>query len=202
VNIIDDTNGITAYSILNPVEVLPNPDLVSLFTITSSNKLLMSELNSGNINVVLNNALSLSSGFNEQFNSSQSLSQTSQIAGLKELLVNKVTQLNVGDSNSISTITSALSSLTQVPEQVSSNMAVRIINYREKKKSISQFNYLNYAFFFHFFKSLAMVKTSELINTIQSTSNQMTISQLQQVFSGCFSTIANSLIVNKFLNKS
>jgi len=128
VNIIDDTNGITAYSISDPVEVLPNPDLVSLFTITSSNNPLMSELNSGNINVVLNNALSISSGFNEQFNSSQSLSQTSQIAGLKELLVNKVTQLNVGDSNSISSITSALSSLTQVPEQVSSNMAVK--NYK------------------------------------------------------------------------
>lgn len=87
----------------------------------------MSELNSGDINVVSNYALSMSSGFNEQYNSSQSLSQTSQIAGLKELLVNKVTQLSVGDSNSMSTITSALSSLTQVPEQVSSNMAVRII---------------------------------------------------------------------------
>jgi hypothetical protein len=38
--------------------------------------------------------------------------------------VNKVTQLSVSDSNSISTIASTLSSLTQVPNQVSSNMAV------------------------------------------------------------------------------
>ncbi len=127
VNILDDTNGVTTYSLPTPVIVLPNPNLVSTFTSASSNIQLMSDLNSGNINLVSNNALSISSGFNEQFNSSQSLSQTSQIANIKEFLVSKVAQLSLGDSNSISTVASTLSSLTQVPSQVSTNMAVKKI---------------------------------------------------------------------------
>ena len=51
------------------------------------------------------------------------------------------------------------------------------------------------------FKSLTIEKTSEIIKSVQNMSNQMTISQLQQVFSGVFSTIANSLIVNNLFKK-
>ena len=127
VNIIDDTNGVTTFTLPNPVVVLPNSDLLS---ISSTNTQLMTELNSGNVNLVASNAIAIANGLNMQFNSSQSSSQTSQVTAFKELLVSKVVQLSVSDSNSISTIASTLSALTQVPDQVSSNLAVRIfLNY-------------------------------------------------------------------------
>ena len=122
VNIIDDTNGVTTYTLANPVEVRPNPDLLA---VSSTNAQLMTELNSGNVNMVARNAIAFANGFNMQFNTSQSMAQISQVAAFKELLVEKVTQLSVSDSNSIGTIASTLSSLTQVPDQVTANMAVR-----------------------------------------------------------------------------
>jgi hypothetical protein len=125
VNIVDDTNGVTTYSISNPVQVLPNQNLASTLTNSSGNTLLIAQINSGNINAVASNSLAISTSLNMQFNESQSLTQTSQISELKEYLVEKVGQLSVADSNSILTITSALSSLTQLPNHVSSNMAVR-----------------------------------------------------------------------------
>lgn len=125
VNIIDDTNGVTTYSIPNPVHVLSNQNLASTLTNSSGNTLLIAQINSGNINTVVSNSLAISTSLNMQFNESQSLTQASQISELKEYLVERVGQLSVSDSNSIITITSALSSLTQSPNHVSSNMAVK-----------------------------------------------------------------------------
>jgi hypothetical protein len=123
VNIFDDTNGVTTYSLSNPVVVLPNTNLLSD---SSTNLQLMLELNSGNVNLVARNSIAMASGLNMQFNSSQSsASQTSQVTALKELLVNKVASLSVSDSNSISTLATALSTLTQVPDQVSTRIAVK-----------------------------------------------------------------------------
>jgi len=139
VNIVDDTNGVTTYSLPSPVVVLPNTNLLSD---PSSNVQLMTELNSGNVNLVARNAIAIASGLNMQFDSPQtSTSQISEVTAFKELLVNKVTQLSVSDSNSISTIASTLSSLTQVPNQVSSNMAVNYF-FLLFKKSISCKNHL------------------------------------------------------------
>lgn len=123
VNIMDDTNGVTTYSLPSPVLVLPNTNILSN---SSSNVQLMTELNSGNVDLVAINVIAIATGFNMQFNSSQtSTSQISEVTSFKELLAKKVTQLSVSDSNSISTIASSLSSLTQVLEQVSSNLAVK-----------------------------------------------------------------------------
>jgi len=123
VNIFDDTNGVTTFSLPSPVVVLPNTNLLSD---PSSNVQLMTELNSGNVNLVARNVIAIATGFNMQFNLSQtSTSQISEVTAFKELLAKKVTQLSVSDSNSINTIASSLSSLTQVPEQVSPNLAVK-----------------------------------------------------------------------------
>ncbi len=123
VNIVDDTNGVTTYSLPSPVVVLPNTNILSN---SSSNVQLMTALNSGNVNLVAINVIAIATGFNMQFNSSQtSTSQISEVTAFKELLAKKVTQLSVSDSNSINTIASSLSSLTQVPEQVSPNLAVK-----------------------------------------------------------------------------
>ena len=126
VNIIDDTNGVTTYTLTNPVVVLPNSNLVLELKNSSNNTLLIAELNSGNLNLVACNSLAISTSLNMEFNSSQSMSQINQISELKEYLVERVTQFSVSDSSSFSTIASTLSSLTQIPNHVSSNMAVII----------------------------------------------------------------------------
>ena len=93
---MDDTNGVTIYSLPSPVVVLPNTNLLSD---PSSNVQLMAELNSGNVNLVARNAIAIALGLNMQFDSSQtSASQISEVTAFKELLVNKVTKLSVSDS--------------------------------------------------------------------------------------------------------
>ena len=147
VNIIDDTNGVTNFVLSNPVVVLPNTNLLSD---ASSNRQLMTELNSGNVDLVSRNALAIAMGLNMQFNSSQSTSsQTSQVTAFKEFLVTKVTELSVSDSNSMCTIASTLSSLTQTPSQVSSNMAVKKFVLK-----ISVLERSNFYFFYYFSRCL------------------------------------------------
>ena len=120
VNIIDDTNGVTLFTIPNPVTVSPNTNLTS----SLENGPLLTELNSGNLNLVARNAIALSDGLNMQVDSSQSAEQTNQMAVIREFLVSKVSDLTVTDSRSINTISTSLSTLTRTAEQVSSQMAV------------------------------------------------------------------------------
>ncbi len=43
---------------------------------------------------------------------------------------------------------------------------------------------------------MAIAKTNDIINSLKNMSNEMTMGQLQQVSSGVFSSVANSLIVS------
>jgi len=74
--------------------------------------------------------------------------------------------------------------------------------HRKKKFSDNMHNrkFFNQVLYLIFIlKVLSIAKSSEIINSLLNVSNQMTLVQLQQVTSGLFSTIANSLIVVKFL---
>ncbi len=48
---------------------------------------------------------------------------------------------------------------------------------------------------------MTIAKTNDIINSLKNMSNQMTMGQLQQVSSGVFSSVANSLIVSLILKK-
>ena len=126
VNIIDDTDGTTVYYLPNPVIVTPNNNLATSLadSITSSdpNCQFLVELNSGNLNTVSKNVISLATVFNIQSESQTAASSSSsgtvnltqidqvnnQMATLREFLVNKVTELSVSDISSIKVISSAI----------------------------------------------------------------------------------------------
>ena len=145
-NIIDDTDGTTVYLLPTPVTVKPNIQLAnSLAESISSNDAsspMVIELNSGNLNLVSKNVISLATVFNIQssmsLNSNNTLNNSAvsandtaaiaqinnQMASLREFLVNKMIGLSVSDISSIKVISSALSVATQTVQQVSANTAV------------------------------------------------------------------------------
>lgn len=146
VNIIDDTDGTTVYLLPTPVTVKPNNQLAnSLAESISSNDAsspMVIELNSGNLNLVSKNVISLATVFNIQssmsLNSNNTLNNSAvsandtaaiaqinnQMASLREFLVNKMIGLSVSDISSIKVISSALSVATQTVQQVSATTAV------------------------------------------------------------------------------
>jgi len=139
VNIIDDTSGTVVYNIPTPVIVKPNDALANSLADSISNNdpnsPFLVQLNSGNLNLVAKNVIALTTVFNIQSTSSSSnqnvnLTQlnevNNQMASLREFMVNKVTQLSVSDISSIKLISSALSSATQAPQQISSSVAVKL----------------------------------------------------------------------------
>jgi hypothetical protein len=140
VNIIDDTNGVTNYYVKNnPIIVKPN-DALALSVMQSiknndQNNQFISGLNSGNLNMVAANIIALSSVFNTESEASLNTSNTNNTnnnvdnndkANIRDYMAQKVTQLSVSDVSSIKVIGSALSKLTETPQQVSSNTAVII----------------------------------------------------------------------------
>ena len=143
VNIIDDTNGVTNYYVKNnPIIVKPN-DALALSVMQSiknndQNNQFISGLNSGNLNMVAANIIALSSVFNTESEASLNTSNTNTSnnnvdnndkANIRDYMAQKVTQLSVSDVSSIKVIGSALSKLTETPQQVSSNTAVIIKKY-------------------------------------------------------------------------
>ena len=130
VNVIDDSDGKTNFPIKTPVQVLPC-NTTSLFESilevangSSSQTMMMMELNSGNLNLISKNIITLSTSLNAQillgFNNEQ-------ISLIREYLMEKLSDLSVSDMSSIKVLTSTLSLLTAVPEQVSSRLGVFII---------------------------------------------------------------------------
>jgi hypothetical protein len=142
VNIIDDTNGVTNYYVKNnPIIVKPNEalalSLMQSVKKNDQNNQFMAGLNSGNLNMVAANIIALSSVFNTESEASLNASNTNTSdnnnnnndkATIRDYMAQKVTQLSVSDISSIKVIGSALSKLTETPQQVSSNTAVNIKN--------------------------------------------------------------------------
>ena len=135
VNIVDDTNGITVYKIPQPVFVLPNNKLVTTLVDAvsqndQSNNFLV-EVNSGNLNLVAQNVIALTSLFNIQsstptasMNPIQLSQDTNQKAVLREYLVGKLATLSISDISSIKVIASALSETTGTLQQITTKTAV------------------------------------------------------------------------------
>ena len=136
VNIIDDTYGLTTYSIINPVIVSPNNALIDglMQSITNNelNNQMMIDMNSNNLNMVAANTIALSTFFNIQSQNQTSIvtndnSDNNQKAFMRNYMAQKVASLSVSDVSSIKVIGSALSKLTEIPQQISSNIAVKLV---------------------------------------------------------------------------
>ena len=152
VNVIDDTNGYTSYAITRPVIVSPNDELANNLADSIENNdyssPLFVSLNSGNLNLVAKNVIALSTAFNFQSSSSSNSSsgqnnansneqntQNNQVAQLRQYLVEKISSLSVSDISSIKVISTALSSSTTTPSQITTNTAVsKQINHIFKTK--------------------------------------------------------------------
>ena len=148
VNIIDNTKGTTVFTIPNPILVYPNIDLASGL-LDDPNNPFLTQLNSGNLNLVAKNVIALTTVFNIQSTdsaSSQNLTEiaqaNNQMSVLREFMVNKMNELSVSDMSSIKVISSALSAATQTPDQVSTKTAV--FDYLNKKWLKSNFNFINF----------------------------------------------------------
>ena len=127
VNIIDDSDGATVYQISNPVIVEPNDALVGDLAISiltnDPNSQILTDLNSGDLNVVAKNVIALATVLNIQDNITVA-SQANQMASLRDFLVAKIADLSVWDISSVKVVASSLSAATGTPEQISSNTAV------------------------------------------------------------------------------
>ena len=136
VHIIDDTDGLTVYNLPLPVTVMPNNEdiaaslLNSIDTNDASMPFLV-DLNSGNLNLVSQNVIALTTSFNNIQTSPASASNATyltqeftQMASVRTYLVEKVTSLSVSDVSSIKVISSALASATQTTSQISKKSAV------------------------------------------------------------------------------
>ena len=143
VNVIDDTYGTTIFNISTPVTVSPDNQLATnLANSISTNDPTCSTLvalNSGNLDLVTKNVIGLTTVFNIQTSGSISSSSGSnsnsnvsnqinsmndQFANLREFMVNIVSNLSVTDLSSIKVISSALSTATQTPSQITTKTAV------------------------------------------------------------------------------
>ena len=133
VNIIDDTQGIAVYKLNDLVQVWPNyqytsSNIYESITNNGQSSLVLTQLNSGNLDLVAKNAISMSSVLNSQSSLSNDTSiATNQMASVREFLASKVNSLSVSDMSSIKVMSSTLSALTQTPQQVSTSLAVRIL---------------------------------------------------------------------------
>ena len=130
-NIIDDTQGTTVYKLNDLVQVFPHQlytssNIYESITNNEQNSLLLTQLNSGNLDLVAKNVISISSVINSQSSTNDPTIATNQMASVREFLVNKVNSLSVSDMSSIKVLSSTLSTITQTPQQVSTNLAVRI----------------------------------------------------------------------------
>jgi hypothetical protein len=141
VNIIDDSNGIAVFTIDTPVVVTPNDALVSqlLDSLLSSSDVssqFMLNLNSGNLNLISKNIIGLSSVLNTQQQMTSTSDNTSsnvnsndatnrQMASVRELMVEKLTQFNASDLSSVKVLASTLSVTTKNSEQITTRLAVR-----------------------------------------------------------------------------
>ena len=138
VNVIDDSGGATVYEIPTPVNVYPNDKFAddianSLMDTTQSSPFLL-DINSGNLNLVAKNVISLTSVFNVQSLGAATATTGSSSttpdpnddkkAFLREYLINKVSDLTVSDISSIKVIGSALSVATGTIQQMSKQSAV------------------------------------------------------------------------------
>ena len=143
-NIIDDTDGTTVYTLPYPVTVYPNDnytysiietlidtntyvDNTDMTKTISTNQILL-ELNSGNLNLVAKNVVILAAVFNTMSTASSSLSSDkhNQMTNLREFMVNKIAQLSVSDVSSMKVILSALSVATKNATQITKSMAVSV----------------------------------------------------------------------------
>jgi hypothetical protein len=138
VNIIDDSLGTTVYNLTLPISVTSNKLLVqNLMGSISSNDMsnsIYADLNSGNLNLVTKNVVSLSTSLNIQISDISSgfilnSSVNNQMASLRDFMITKVSNLYVSDVSSIKVISSALSMATKVFYQISSNSAVNQFKY-------------------------------------------------------------------------
>ena len=134
VNVIDDTNGMTSINVKNnPIIVKPNDALAqslmqSMKANDQSNQFIAG-LNSGNLNLIAANVIALSSVFNAESDASLNTSITNtsknnEMAAMRDYMAQKMTQMSAYDVSSIKVMGSALSKLTETPQQVSSNTAV------------------------------------------------------------------------------
>ena len=120
---------------------MPNEALIgdltnSIFSNDPDNQLL-TQLNSGNLNIVAKNVIALTTAFNIQSDTSSSSSSSSastadddlvnnQLASLRQFMVEKISNLSVSDISSVKLIAAALSASTASPQQVSSSVAVNL----------------------------------------------------------------------------
>ena len=109
---------------------MPNNNLVTDLTdsilTNNPNSRLLTGLNSGNLNQVTQNVIGFALSLNME---TASITQSNnQIAFIKDYLINKIDQLSISDTKSVIVISSALSELTTVPEQISSKSAVKIFD--------------------------------------------------------------------------
>ena len=128
VNVVDDTLGTTVYTLPSPLIVNTNDAILSSLIESIATKDMTSsiyaDLNSGNLNLVTNNVISLMTVINTK-TIILNASTNEQMSSLRDILIEKLIELSVTDVNSIKAIASALSSVTQVHYQVSSNSAVK-----------------------------------------------------------------------------
>ena len=128
VNIIDDFSGKTTFQLPSPIKVMPSKTNSNIFeTILynngeSLNIQTLNEIKSGNLNLISKNVIVLSHALNRQI-SSYSFSDD-QNALIREYLMDKLSDLSVSGISSIKILSTALSVLTQIPNQTSSNLAV------------------------------------------------------------------------------
>ena len=131
VNIIDDFDGKATFQLPSPIKVMPSNNNSNVFeTILSNNGesqniQALNEINSGNLNLISKNVIVLSHALNRQ-SSSYSFSDDHN-ALIREYLIDKLSDLSVSDISSVKVLSTALSILTQIPNQTSSNLAVQIL---------------------------------------------------------------------------
>ena len=110
--------------------MLPNDELASSLASSIESNVLTSQflqdLNSGNLNLVSQNVISLATVFNIQGLSTKSLnsSENEQKAVLREYLIQKIVNLSACDISRIKIIGSSLASSTGNTKQITINSAV------------------------------------------------------------------------------
>ena len=118
VSVIDDLNGITVYDMPSPVSVLPSQVLSNLTQEILNNdpnceQLL--QINSGNLNLIALNLISLVRTFNMELSNGVSLLSSQQVnkqSEFLEFLLEKVYELSISDTSSMNLMGSCLSELS------------------------------------------------------------------------------------------
>ena len=131
VNIIDNNDGVTIYTISKPIVVTSNENFLDELAanLASNNPSLplLQELNSQNLNLIAKNVIAVAGELNFQslsLNETKSNAQNTQKASLRDYLIGKLTDLSISDLSSMKIISSAMSIASSDREQVSVNAAV------------------------------------------------------------------------------